>query len=151
MFKLYPDYWKSTLGSWDLGQSIFDAILTELRTINAFARQMRRPPLFRNECHERPREFTFLMRPTNREYRVVVLTLDQLLADNLSADFFMDEVETSRQKTRKDGTVEVERKGTIALLEEWLGEYFTAREPDLIVSAYRASEEWGILHDRALP
>ena len=62
-YRLHPDYWKITVGCWDLDQNIFGAILDELRTINAFSRQMGRPPLFKNECGERPKEF--LIRPTN--------------------------------------------------------------------------------------
>ena len=119
-YRLHPDYWKITVGCWDLDRNIFGAILAELRTINAFSRQMGRPPLFKNECGERPKEFSFLIRPNNREYRAFVLTLDQMLSDNISVDFFMNEVETTERITRMDGTVAVERKGTIKMLQEWL-------------------------------
>jgi hypothetical protein len=135
-YRLHPDYLKITLGSWDLGQNVFGAILDELRTINAFSRQMRRPPLFKNECRERPKEFSFLIRPTNREYRAFVLTLDQMLSDNISPDFFMDEVEKTEHIQRRDGSVAVQQKGTIKMLEEWLLARFNAREPDLVVAVF---------------
>ena len=135
-YRLHPDYWKMTEGCWDLGQDILGAILDELRTINAFSRQMGRPPLFKNECRERPREFSFLIRPTNREYRAFVLTLDQMLSDNIDADFFMSEVETTEHIQRRDGTVAVQQKGTIKMLQEWLLAHFNAREPDMVAAMF---------------
>lgn len=135
-YRLHPDYWKITVGRWDLGQNIFGAILDELRTINAFARQMGRPPLFENECRERPREFSFLIRPTNHEYRAFVLTLDQMLSDNISPAFFMGEVESTAQIRRKDGSVVVQQKGRIKMLEEWLLARFNAREPNLVLAIF---------------
>lgn len=92
---------------------------------------MGRAPLFRNECKERPKDFAFLIRPTNREYRAFVLTLDQMLSDNISADFFDGEVEATESIRCKDGSVVVQRKGTIKMLEEWLLGRFRARQPDL--------------------
>jgi hypothetical protein len=135
-YLLHPDYWKITLGCWDLDQNIFGAILDELRTINAFSRQMGRPPLFKDECLERPRAFSFLIRPTNREYRDFVLTLDQMLSDNISPDFFMGEVEPTERRQLRDGSVELQRKGTIKMLEEWLRARFNAREPKLLAECF---------------
>ena len=97
---------------------------------------MGRPPLFKNKCRERPREFSFLIRPTNREYRALVLTLDQMLSDHISAKSFMDEVEPTERIQRKDGSVEVQRKGTIEMLEEWLLTRFNAREPDMLAAIF---------------
>jgi hypothetical protein len=135
-YRLHPDYWKITIGCWDLDRNIFGAILDELRTINAFSRHMGRPPLFKNECDERPKEFSFLIRPTNREYRAFVLTLDQMLSDNISVEFFMDEVEMTERIERRDGNVAVQQKGTIKMLEEWLLGRFSAKEPDLVAAIF---------------
>jgi hypothetical protein len=135
-YRLHPDYWKITVGSWDLDRNIFSAILDELRTINAFSGQMGRPPLFRNESGERPKEFAFLIRPTSREYRAFVLTLDQMLSDNISVDFFKGEVEATERIQRKDGAAVVQQKGTIKMLEEWLLGRFRAKEPDLVAAIF---------------
>ena len=130
-YRLHPDYCAFTEGSWNRNCNVFDAILDELRTINAFSNQMRRPPLFRNEFDERPKDFAFLIRPTTREYRAFALTLDQMLSDNISLDFFQGEVETTEQIARKNGTVAMQQKGTLKMLEEWLRQRFTPKEPEL--------------------
>ena len=65
-----------------------------------------------------------------------MLTLDQMLSDNISVDFFMDEVETTEPIYRKDRTVAVQQKGTIKMLEEWLLGRFSAKEPDLVAAIF---------------
>ena len=61
-----------------------------------------------------------------------MVTLDRMLADNISLDFFRGEVEATEWIERKDGTAVVQQKGTIKMLEEWLHGRFTAKEPSLV-------------------
>jgi len=48
-YKLHPDYYKASMGSWDLGVSIFDAFIEELHIINDMCKLMGRSPLFKQE------------------------------------------------------------------------------------------------------
>jgi hypothetical protein len=122
-YKLHPDYIKASMGSWDLGVSIFDAFIGELHIINDMSKLMGRQPLFKQELDtgNKPREFSFLVRPTLRELNAFIHLLDKLLSDNLNKKFFGDDIPLEREETRKkDGKIIVREKGTIQLLEEWL-------------------------------
>lgn len=123
-YELHPDYYKaSILGSWELGVSIFDAFIEELHIINEMCKLMRRPPLFKQELEKgnKPRELSFLVRPTLRELNTFIHLLDKMLSDNLNKKFFGDDIPLEREETRKkDGKIIVREKGTIQLLEEWL-------------------------------
>lgn len=119
-FKLHPDYYRnSILGEWGTKLSLFDAFTEELKHINAMVKLMRKPPLFRNEFQERPRGFSFLVRPTTKEFNDFVLLLDQVMSDNLNKDFFRGDIELETEAQREDGKVVVTPKGTIQLLEQW--------------------------------
>ncbi|HEX6096658.1 MAG TPA: AAA family ATPase [Thermoanaerobaculia bacterium] len=131
-YKLHPDYWASSMGHWPEGASIFEAVLAEMRYINGMARAMGRRPLFKRDFEgERPVEFAFLFRPTRAEFDTFVQTLDKMLSDNIDPKFFRGEVPTEFQETRPDGMVEVKRKGTITMLEEWIGAYFRSSDPSV--------------------
>jgi hypothetical protein len=58
-----------------------------------------------------------------------VLLLDQLLSDNINVHFFADEVEREREVQRDDSKIEVQRKGTIQILDEWTRKYFNFSDP----------------------
>ena len=89
-----------------------------------------RPPLFRDSFEEsRPREFAFLIRPTLNEFNDFVLLLDKMMSDNINRKFFSGEVEEQVERVRPDGRIEVQSKGTIALLEEWLTKRFRTPDP----------------------
>jgi len=135
-YRIHPDYRRITVGQPPLGQSVFNAILDELRTINAFCGQMGRPPLFKNECKEKPKEFSFLIRPTYSQYGAFVLKLDQILSDNISANFFMGEIEPTETTQRRDGNLTTQPKGTIKMLDEWLRERFHPVEPEMGVALF---------------
>lgn len=133
-YKLHPDYYANTIvGDWSNGVSIFEAFLEELRVINKMSEAMRRPPLFRGEFSrgERPREFSFLVRPTLKEFNEFVLLLDKLISDNINLAFFQNEIPYEEEVVRKDGKIIVTNKGTLRILNEWLDKYYRAfdREP----------------------
>ena len=126
---LHPDYFLSqVLGEWPKKVSIYQAFIEELQVINRMAAAMGRPPLFREDFseHDRPREFFSLLRPTAREFDTFCHLLDKLLSDNLSKDFFLDDVRTEHEAARSGGKVLIQPKGTIALLEEWVRARFRA-------------------------
>jgi hypothetical protein len=131
-YRLHPNYFRTQiLGEWADSSSIFSAFLEEIRVINAMTKAMGRPPLFRNEpSHDdKPREFTFLIRPTSRELDAFRHLLDKLLADNINKAFFSGEVSAEEEIPRRDGRIEVRQKGTLRLLEEWLRARFRPSDP----------------------
>lgn len=121
-FKLHPDYFRNCiLGDFGERLSVFSAFMEELRVINMMCDIMGRPHLFRETFHDRkPRNFTFLVRPTLVEYNDFVLTLDKMMSDNIDKKFFLDEVPGEVEEKRSDGKIVVTQKGTISMLSEWL-------------------------------
>jgi hypothetical protein len=129
-FKLHPDYGRMIAGHWPERVSIFTAFIEEQHHINEIARLMGRPRLFRTEFKEepRPRGFGFLIRPTLEEFNAFVLVLDKLISENIDPEFVGGEVPLEQERSRADGKVVVARKGSLQLLNDWLGQ--TVRFPD---------------------
>lgn len=142
-YKLHPDYYRNTIiGDWGERIPIFDAFLQELQLINKMCRVMGRPDLFRNDFvgQDKPVEFSFLVRPTLKEYNDFVLLLDKIMSDNINKDFFANDVSYEYDEIRADGKVVVSYKNTITLLEEWIRSRFrtTDWEPiDAMIKAFR--------------
>jgi hypothetical protein len=132
---LHPDYYRTqVLGDWPEKVSIYEAFIEELQTINRMSEAMGRPPLFREDfkTSNRPSEFFSLLRPTARDFSHFVLLLDKLLSDNINKDFFLGEVRTEDETQRSDGRVQVQPRGTIAMLEDWIHQKFKPKDPDPI-------------------
>ncbi len=125
-YRLHPEYYSnSILGNWGETISIFDAFIEELKCINQMAMIMDRALLFKNTFEEnKPREFGFLVRPTLNEYNHFVHTLDKMLSDNIDKKFFKNEIADEVDEPRRDGKIVVRQKGTIKMLEDWIGKYF---------------------------
>jgi hypothetical protein len=124
-YQLHPDYLRNSMGHWGTRMSIFEAFNQEMLVINEMAALMGKPPLFRNTYqHDYPRNFGFLLRPTLAEFNAFVLLLDQLMSDNLNNKFFTPGLELEEDHERPDGKLEVRRKGTVTLLDEWVNHYF---------------------------
>lgn len=126
-YKLHPDYYcNSILGEWGQRISIFDAFTEELRIINEMAIVMGHERLFRKDfCQSnRPVEFSFLIRPTLKEYNDFVLLLDKMISDNINKKFFRNEVAYEKEEIRDDGKVVVRNKGTLQILDEWIHKYY---------------------------
>lgn len=123
-YNLHPDYYRSAiLGDWPEGISIFDALLEELHHVNRMCELIGRRPLFKSDFRgdNKPRGFGFLIRPTLKEFYDFVHLLDKVLSENISTDFFMGEVTSQTEHRRKDGKIEVRPKGSIRMLDEWIG------------------------------
>lgn len=128
-YKLHPDYYRSSiLGEFPERVSIFDAFIEELHIINEMCKLMNRPPLFRDELRDKPREFCFLIRPTLKEYNDFVHLLDKIISENINREFFLNDIELQSEELRRDGRIVVRQKGTIQLLDEWLR--LKSRTPD---------------------
>ena len=48
------------------------------------------------------------------------MALDKLLSDSIDTRFFNGKVPLEREEVRPDGRIEVQRKGSLTLLDEWL-------------------------------
>jgi hypothetical protein len=85
-YRPHPDYFRTTvLGEWGTRLPIFEAFVEELSLINEMASLMRMPSLFRHTFKEdRPKEFNFLLRPTQAEFDRFVQLLDHMMSDNLN-------------------------------------------------------------------
>lgn len=142
-FKLHPDYFdRSIRGGLGKGISLFDAFLLEQRAINEMSEAMGRPPFFSKSYPDggRPARFSFLIRPTRKEYHDFVLILDQLMSDNINRDFFLGEIPYDQEEALPDGRVRLRRRGTIELLEAWLASWFQPSDPqplDEMLAAFR--------------
>lgn len=131
-YELHPDYYRaSILGEFPERMSIFDALLEEQRLLSRMSVAMGRAPLFRSVPDVRPRGFEFLIRPTLKEFQNFVNLLDKLISQNLDASFFGDDLERERLEAREDGALVSHPKGTLQLLEEWIGKtvHMPNREP----------------------
>lgn len=132
-YKLHPDYYKNTiLGSWGDGISIFSAFIKELNLINMMSEAMARPGLFRTDFSDKnkPKNFTFLIRPTLSEFNDFISLLDKMLSDNINKSFFMDDVSYENETIRDDGKTIVQHKGTITILDDWLNKYYCPSNVD---------------------
>lgn len=76
----------------------------------------------------RPRGFEALLRPTLREFNEFVRLLDSMTSDNINLKFFQGDVPLERDVERKDGKVQVERKGSIQVLQEWIESRFRPKD-----------------------
>lgn len=124
--KLHPDYYASSIeGSWGTKMSIFEAFVQELKILNEMSAIIGKPTLFHN-CYSaaRPKEFGFLLRPTEAEFNSFVLLLDKMMSDNINKKFFENDVELESEEERADGKIVVKSKGTIQILESWLNKFF---------------------------
>ena len=129
--KLHPDYYAtSILGSLGSRMSIFRAFTEELKIINEMSTLIGKPTLFRNSYDEEtPKEFGFLLRPTQAEFNNFMLLLDKMMSDNINKKFFEDDVELESEEERDDGKIVVRPRGTIQILEAWVSKYFQPADP----------------------
>lgn len=134
-YKLHPDYLKITMGAWPQNRSIFRAFIEELKIINEMSEKIANEKLFKNDyCDKRPTEFSFLIRPTEKEYKDFIQLLDKMISDNINRIFFKIDVELKLEDEipHKDGKVEIRPKGTLSLLEDYLKLNFETPYPEPI-------------------
>jgi len=132
-YKLHPDYYRNAIiGNWGEKVPICSALLKELYIINQMAKAMGRPPLFKDDYGEygenRPKRFGFLIRPTLEEFNNFILLFDKMLSDNISRDFFQKELSYEKEIERKDGKIQVQQKGTLQILDDWIRIFFRTHD-----------------------
>lgn len=132
-YKLHPDFYRSAiLGEWYEGLTIIDALLLEQEHINNLCKIIGLQPLFKTtySYENKPKEFTFLIRPTLKEFNNFILILDKMISENFSTGLF-DGMNLEKEELRKDGKIVVRRKGKIELFEEWFLKHFKPRNTEL--------------------
>lgn len=141
--KLHPDYYASSiLGSRGTRMSIFRAFTEELKIINEMSALFGKPAFFRNSYDvETPKEFGFLLRPTQAEFNNFMLLLDKMMSDNINKKFFEDDVDIESEEERDDGKIVVRPKGTIQILEAWVNKYFRPSDPAPIKKMMKTFKE----------
>jgi hypothetical protein len=124
------DYERASVwGHWPEHYSVYEAFIQEQVGINKLCSLIGKPPLFKSTFEEhRPIEFAPMLRPTQRNFQEFALTLDKMLSDNLSRDFFKGDIPVVDEIVASDGKVEVRQLGTITLLERWLRRRYRTRD-----------------------
>ncbi len=85
-WQAHPMWWRQMMGEWPDGRGPFEALLYELTVWNELHERAFGTPLVRST--ERPREFGWVLRPSQREYDDFVQLLDKLLSENLRHEAF---------------------------------------------------------------
>jgi hypothetical protein len=126
---MHPAYHASALlGEFPDKVSIFQAFTEELDQLQKMSQGASLPPLVRRSFAEaeKPANFGFLIRPTLKELQDFHGTLDKMMSENLNQTFFKAlGIPLERNVPRSDGKIEVQRKGTITLLQEWMDRFRT--------------------------
>lgn len=128
------DYARATInGDWPIHYSAYQALLTEQAEINKLCGLIGKPNLFRETFDERrPAGFHPMLQSTKRNFDDFVHLLDKMLSENINRDFFQSDIPLEHEVERKDGKIEIDRPGTLRLLEEWLSsKYRTANGEDV--------------------
>lgn len=144
-FKLHPDYYLNAIrGQFREHESIFTAFVDEIHLICQMTMAMQRPSLFHNNYGEsremRPKKFGFLIRPTLEELNNFIHLLDKMISENIDKDFFQNEVSYEEEIQRKDGKIQIQQKGTLRILDDWMRKSFRTNDWqswDTAIKAFR--------------
>lgn len=125
-YLLHPDYYRASIrGQFPEGTYIYQLLLLEIRTINILLKRCGHKPLFKQDWVDEPLPgLAILLRPTRQHYLDFAQLLDKVLSENIDLDFFPPDMPREIELPQKGGKFRVERKGSIALLEEWMGRSF---------------------------
>jgi hypothetical protein len=115
-------YQSSVLGEFWRNRSIRYAIAEEMKCINAMSEAIWGAGLFRDlpSGDDVPIGLTSFLRPTADNFHHFVMALDKLLSDSIDMKFFNGKLPLEKEEVRPGGRIEVQRKGSLTLLDEWL-------------------------------
>lgn len=116
-----PYYLSSIRGEFWNNRSIRNVINKEMNLICQLSEAIWGQALFRvlGES-ETPIGLTSFLRPTSENFNRFVMELDKFLSERIDQSFFKDRCPIEIEHTRPDGKIEIKRKGTLSLLEDWL-------------------------------
>jgi hypothetical protein len=116
-----PYFQSSIEGQFWKNRSVRYAIAEEMRLIRELSEAIWGQSLFRTPATgDVPIGLTSFLRPTAENFNRFVMALDKLLSEGIEPSFFKGKCELESEEIRPDGKTVAIRKGTIALLEEWL-------------------------------
>lgn len=128
-FRVNYGFIKNLLYSgWVTEYWIFDALLNELKVINAMCNSIGIPPLFCKEYSRESQEligYRIILIPSLRNYYEFVSALEKLVVNNLNYDTFQKTAQSiiPVERRKEDGVL----KGSIEMLEEWFSiNYFAS-------------------------
>jgi len=126
-FEIHDIYAKSTI--WDRSCtdyiSMFDATIEEIKHINNMTKNIKWTSLFNDEFEkERPKEFWFLLRPTQKAFYEFIHLLDKMVSENINRDFFKWDINLEKEIERDDWKIIIEQKWTLSLLFERIEKNF---------------------------
>ena len=111
----------SILGEIWKNRSVRYAIVEDMRLINEMSEAIWESRLFRElPTGDVPIALTSFLRPTADNYERFVMALDKLLSESINNKFFDGKIPMETETKRKDGRIEIQRKGSLTLLEDWL-------------------------------
>lgn len=109
----HPAWWRAQMGHWDDGIGPFDRLFLELESLNALWTGAFGEALFKHT--DRPLDFGWLLRPSQREWDEFIVQLDKLLSDNIRHDGLG--AAGARRKDKNDQNL-----GTLSRLASYLEE-----------------------------
>ena len=117
----YFYYANTALGSWEFGETLFTAFIKAQKEINDLTELIYGEKLFRKSFeHEQPKEFSYILSPTQKNYFDFMLLLDKMISENINKYFFEGKVELETEEAIGKNKVKVVPKNTISLLSEWI-------------------------------
>jgi len=124
------DYERATIwGAWHQYYSAYQAFCHEQVEINKLAALIGKPPLFRQTFEEnRPDGFSSMLRPTKRNFHEFVHILDKMLSENINHAFFEGDLSLEEKIVQPDGSVKIQRIGTLQALETWLSQRYRTHD-----------------------
>ena len=126
-----PYYRSSIEGQFWKNRSLRYAITGRCALLRALSEAIWGQSLFRAPAKgEVPIGLTSFLRPTAENFNRFVMALDKLLSESINSSFFQGKCPLEIEETRPDGKTVVTRKGTLALLEEWLLKEITWDDPE---------------------
>lgn len=116
------DYARTTIsGDWPVYRSAYEAFVTEQAEINKLAQLIGKPNLFKESFEgNRPEGFAPMLRPTRQNFDEFIHLIDKMVSENINQEFFKGDVKLEQEVVRDDGAIEIQRCGTLQLLEEWI-------------------------------
>ncbi|WP_434729529.1 hypothetical protein [Rhizobium binae] len=126
-----PYFRSSVEGNFWSNRSLRQAIVEEMRLIHELSTAIWGRSLFRKPPKgDVPIGLTSFLRPTRENFDRFVMALDKMLSDSIDGGFFQGKIAVELETTRPDGKIEVSRKGTLTLLEEWLRTEVSWSDPE---------------------
>ena len=125
----------SILGKFPSSISVYEAIIAEQVEINRLFKNMKRQPLFRETYQDnRPRKFSFFMKPTQANYDDFVHLLDKMLSENIDLAAFGADVAREERVEISENSFQVRYRASLAMLEEWVANQYPALPDDELSS-----------------